>query len=240
MNDLLGVDRAWFLLWTTVVLLVTTGVAVWLSGRAELRRRWSTWVLIAPVVGIPIWLGRGPTAVLAAVLGVLAVHEYARLVRLPVSDRHVLTALAVVFPMAGWVAPNLLALTPLIALGCALPALLGGDTQHGLRRAAYTAFGSIWICWSLAYLVVGWEDAFVVCFAARPPMLPPGAAAAGCADFGGRVRRCPHCLPTRPSAGWLAPSWERSRCAPCSVRHPSASSLRLVPGASPATCSSRW
>jgi phosphatidate cytidylyltransferase len=148
------------------VLLLTSGVAVCLSGRVELRRRWSTWVLIAPVVGIPIWLGRGPTAVLAAVLAVLAIHEYARLVRLPPSDRHLLTALAIFFPAAGWIAPNLLAQTPLIALGCALPALLAGDTQHGLRRAAYTAFGSIWICWSLAYLVIGWEDAFVVCFAA--------------------------------------------------------------------------
>jgi phosphatidate cytidylyltransferase len=166
MSDMLGMDRAVFLFWVSVGLLTAGGIAVWLSGRAELRRRWFTWVVIAPVVGVPIWLGRGPTAAPAAALGVLAVREYARLVRLPRSDRRVLTALAIFFPASAWLAPNLLALAPLIALGCALPALLSGDTEHGLRRAAASAFGSIWICWALGFLVIEWQDAFVVCFAA--------------------------------------------------------------------------
>jgi phosphatidate cytidylyltransferase len=59
-----------------------------------------------------------------------------------------------------------LALAPLLALLCALPALLAGDTTNGLRRASLTAFASIWICWSLAHLVVLGDDAFLVCFAA--------------------------------------------------------------------------
>ena len=48
--------------------------------------------MIAPVVGIPIWIGRGPTAALAAVLAVVAVVEYARLVKLSSVDTYLLLA----------------------------------------------------------------------------------------------------------------------------------------------------
>ncbi len=50
-------------------------------------------VLIVPVVGIPIWCGRGPIAALAAVLAVLAGREYVRLVNLPRADTALLLAL---------------------------------------------------------------------------------------------------------------------------------------------------
>ena len=142
------------------------GVAVALSRRPELVTRWTTWALIVPVVGLPIWAGRGATAGLAAALGVLAVTEYAGLTGLTAVDRAVLLVLAVGYPLLAWLLPGWLDLAPLLALACALPAVLSGDTGGGIRRAAFTAFGSIWICWSLAHLVVLWEDAFVVCFAA--------------------------------------------------------------------------
>ena len=158
--------RAVFFLWVVVGVLALAGVAVLLSGQAELRRRWMTWVLVAPVVGIPLWLGPGPTALLAALLAVQGVREYAPLVGLPSVERMILFALAVGYPLAAWLAPSLLALAPLLALLCALPALLAGDTANGLRRASLTAFASIWICWSLAHLVVLGDDAFLVCFAA--------------------------------------------------------------------------
>lgn len=85
---------------------------------------------------------------------------------LPRAETGVLLALAVLYPLAAWLRPELLQLAPVVALGCALPAIVRGDTAHGVERAAFTAFGSIWLAWSLSHLVVLWEDAFVVVFAA--------------------------------------------------------------------------
>lgn len=174
--------RGVYFFYVTMALLAVGGVAVALSRKAELRRRWLTWALIAPVVGLPIWLGHGPTAVLAAALAVQCVRELGKLIDLPTPERRLLYALAVAYPLAAWLAPDLLALAPLVALGCALPSLLAGDSEHGLRRAALTAFGSVWICWSLAHLVVLWQDAFLIVFAA--------AAADVAAWCGGKGLRC--------------------------------------------------
>ena len=60
--------------------------------------RWTTWVMIAPGTGIPIWIGRGTTAALAA--SPAAVFEYARLVKLGKVDTYLLLALAVLYPVA--------------------------------------------------------------------------------------------------------------------------------------------
>ncbi len=158
--------RGVFFFWVTLIILGISGIAVALSRKPELITRWTTWALIVPVVGLPIWTGRGTTTVLAAVIAVVAVWEYARLARLCGVDRAVLLGLAVLYPVLAWSAPSWLALVPLFALLCALPAVLAGDVDGGIRRAVFTAFGSIWICWSLAHLVVLWEDAFLVCFAA--------------------------------------------------------------------------
>ena len=158
--------RAVYLLVVSVVLLAVAGVLVLVSGKPELRRRWTTWLLILPVIGIPIWLGPGPTAALAALLGLQAVREYVRLVHLPRPETWALLGLAVAYPLAAWLEPGLLTLAPLLALACATPALVAGDTEHGLERAALAGFGSVWICWSLAMLVVVWSDAYLICFAA--------------------------------------------------------------------------
>jgi phosphatidate cytidylyltransferase len=158
--------RGVFFFWTTLILLGLAGIAVAVSRKPELVTRWTTWALIVPVVGLPIWFGRGSTALLAVVIAVLAVLEYARLAQLARVDRALLIVLAVAYPVLAWLAPDWLDLVPLFALLCALPAVLAGDVDGGIRRAALTAFGSIWICWSLAHLVILWEDAFLVCFAA--------------------------------------------------------------------------
>ncbi len=50
-------------------ILVIGGIAVLASRKRELIQKWTTWVLIAPIVGIPVWIGRGPTAALAAAAG---------------------------------------------------------------------------------------------------------------------------------------------------------------------------
>jgi phosphatidate cytidylyltransferase len=166
LGQLSTTGRGVFFFWVTTCLLALGGLAVWASGRSELRRRWTTWALIAPVVGIPIWIGPGPTAVLAGLLAVQAVRELAPMVGLPDVERRLLYGLAVAYPAAAWLAPDLLALAPLVALACAVPALLAGDVTHGIRRAAFAAFASVWLCWSLAHLVVAWQDAFLICFAA--------------------------------------------------------------------------
>lgn len=176
--------RGVFNFWVTVVVLAVAGLAVLASRKPELRQRWTTWALIVPVVGLPIWIGRGPTAVLAAALALVAVHELTALLRLRPVDVAVLRLLAVGYPLAAWLAPQLLDLAPLLALLCAVPAVLGGDLADGVRRSAMTAFASIWVCWSLAHLVVLWEAAFVVCFAAAATDVAAWCGGRGLRRFG--------------------------------------------------------
>jgi phosphatidate cytidylyltransferase len=176
--------RAVFYMWVTVAILVIGGIAVLVSRKRELISKWTTWLMIAPVVGVPIWIGRGPTAVLAAVLAVVAVMEYARLVKLSRIDTGLLLALAVLYPLAAWQHPSLLALAPIVVLACALPAVFGGDVEHGGRRTTFTAFGSVWICWSLAHLVMLWENAYLVCFAAAATDVAAWCGGKGLRRFG--------------------------------------------------------
>lgn len=158
--------HAVFLTCLTVGLLTVGGLAVLLSGRAELRRKWRTWALIAPVVGLPIWLDVRTTGLLAAALAVQGCREYATLVNLGRGERRGLLLAAVALPTMAWARPELLALTPLFALALALPAMWGGDGTEGTRRAALAALGLIWIPWALAHLVLLREHAFEICFAA--------------------------------------------------------------------------
>lgn len=132
--------RAVFLLLVSVVIIGVAAVPVFLSGKAELRRRWTTWACILPIIGVPIWFGAGTTAALAAAIGIQAVREFSRLAALPKPETWILFALAVGYPVAAWLDPSLLALVPLIALLCAAPALLSADTTDGVRRGAMTAF----------------------------------------------------------------------------------------------------
>jgi phosphatidate cytidylyltransferase len=157
--------RSVFYMWVTVSILAIAGIAVLVSRKRELIQKWTTWVLIAMVVGIPFWMGKGATAVLAAALAVVAVIEFARLVKLSRLDTGMLLSLAVLYPLAAWLRPSLLTFAPVVVLLCALPSVLSGDVENGSRRTAFTAFGSVWICWSLALLVVLSSVAFVLFFA---------------------------------------------------------------------------
>jgi phosphatidate cytidylyltransferase len=158
-------SRAVFLMWVTVAVLAVAGIAVLISRKHELVQKWRTWVLIAPAVGLPVWLGHGTSAGLAAALAVVAVIEYARLVKLRRADTYVLVALAVAYPLAAWLRPTLLQFAPVVVLLCAVPSVLEGDVENGGKRTAFTAFGSVWICWSLSHLVMVWPDAYLLCFA---------------------------------------------------------------------------
>ncbi|SOX52795.1 phosphatidate cytidylyltransferase [Mycobacterium ahvazicum] len=158
-------SRAVFLLWVTVAILALAGIVVLVSRKRELIQKWRTWALIAPAVGLPVWIGHGTTAALAAALAVVAVTEYARLVRLRRLDTYLLVALAMLYPIAAWLRPSLLQLAPVVVLLCSAPSVLGGDVDHGAKRTAFAGFGSVWICWSLAHLVMVWPDAYLLCFA---------------------------------------------------------------------------
>ncbi|MCW2559558.1 MAG: putative CDP-diglyceride synthetase/phosphatidate cytidylyltransferase, partial [Mycobacterium sp.] len=90
------------------------------------------------VVGIPFWIGKGATAVLAAALAAVAVIEFARLVKLSRLDAFVLVILAVLYRLASWLRPSLLMFAPVLVLLCALPSVLSGDVENGSRRTAFT------------------------------------------------------------------------------------------------------
>jgi phosphatidate cytidylyltransferase len=193
--------RALFLFLLTVVVLGAAGLAVLLSGDRELRRRWLTWSLIAPVVGLTIWAGRAPTAVLAGLLGLQAVREYARLVGLPAPERRLLLGAAVVVPAIAWAEPGWLALTPLALLAGAVPALVVGDADGGLRRAGLTGFGLVWIPWALAHLVLAWDDAYLLCFAAAAVDVGAWCGGRGLRRFGWARRPLSPLSPSKTVGG---------------------------------------
>ncbi|NGO77953.1 phosphatidate cytidylyltransferase [Streptomyces sp. YC504] len=132
--------------------------------RAELRRRWRTWALSAPLFLGAFWLGDGGVAVFAAGLGVVAVLEYVRMAGLTRSDQTVLTVTAVALPALAWLAPA--ALGPQLTFGALLlaaaPALLTADTATGFTRAGRTAFGLLWIPLGLSCLVLLGDTALAV------------------------------------------------------------------------------
>jgi phosphatidate cytidylyltransferase len=165
--------RGVFLATTVAAVLLLAGVIATIARRPEITTRWRSWVVIAVVAGVPIWLGRPTTALFAALIAAVGFVEHARLTRLAWPDLVFGVAAAVLLAAVAWLHPAWLALTPLLVLASALPSLLGEDVADGFRRAGMTAFGVVWICWGAANLVVLWRDAFVI------------ALAVGLADVGG-------------------------------------------------------
>ncbi|MFE3186734.1 phosphatidate cytidylyltransferase [Streptomyces violascens] len=123
--------------------------------RAELRKRWRTWALAAPVYLGALFLGGGGAFALAAALGVVAVTEYVRMAGLGRAEHAVLCTAAVALPALAWTAPSLLDLRTagLLLLAAALPSLLGGNAESGFTAAARTIFGLLWIAVPLTGLV---------------------------------------------------------------------------------------
>ncbi|MEU6923897.1 MULTISPECIES: phosphatidate cytidylyltransferase [unclassified Streptomyces] len=123
--------------------------------RAELRRRWRTWALVAPVFLGAYFLGGGGTFVLAAGLGVVAAGEFARMAGLRRGDLGVLVAASVALPALAWAAPQVLDIraAALLLIAAALVPVLDGDDRTGFTRTARTAFGLLWIPVALTGLV---------------------------------------------------------------------------------------
>ncbi|WP_406092220.1 phosphatidate cytidylyltransferase [Streptomyces sp. NBC_01013] len=132
--------------------------------RAELRRRWRTWALVAPVFLGAYFLGGGGTYALAAGLGVIAASEFVRMAGLRRGDHAVLAAAALALPALAWLAPHLLDLrvAALLLIAAALPSVLAGDDRTGFTRTARTAFGLLWIPVALTGLVTLGETAVAV------------------------------------------------------------------------------
>ncbi|MEV3858328.1 phosphatidate cytidylyltransferase [Streptomyces sp. NPDC050095] len=124
--------------------------------RAELRKRWRSWAVAAPLFLGAFLVGRAGAFVLAAGLGVVAVAEYARLARLGRGEQAVLLAAAVAVPALAWAAPGTDALRAAGALfgAAVVVAVVRGDASGGFTRACRTLFGLVWIPVALAGLVL--------------------------------------------------------------------------------------
>ncbi|MGW6306442.1 phosphatidate cytidylyltransferase [Streptomyces niveus] len=140
-----------------------------LAMRAELRKRWRTWAIAAPVFLGTLFLGAGGAFALAAALGATAVSEYVRMAGLPRAEYAVLLVAAVVLPALAWLVPAAvdgravdLRVVALLLLVAALPALLAGDDERGFTRSARTVFALLWIPLPLTGLVVLGDTAVAV------------------------------------------------------------------------------
>ncbi|MGW6140808.1 phosphatidate cytidylyltransferase [Streptomyces sp. NPDC055140] len=129
--------------------------------RAELRRRWRTWALSAPLFIGAFFVGRAGAFALAAGLGVVAVGEYARMAVLPRAERAVLVSAAIAVPGAALAGPDPRTTGALLVLAV-LAAVCAGDTEQGFTRASRTLFGLLWIPVSLSGLVLLGDTALAV------------------------------------------------------------------------------
>ncbi|RFC72129.1 phosphatidate cytidylyltransferase [Streptomyces sp. AcE210] len=129
--------------------------------RAELRRRWRTWALSAPLFIGAFFVGRAGAFALAAALGVVAVSEYARMAGLPRAEGAVLVAAAIAVPGAALAGPDPRTTGALLVLAV-LAAVCAGDAEQGFTRASRTLFGLLWIPVSLSGLVLLGDTALAV------------------------------------------------------------------------------
>ncbi len=188
--------------------------------RAELRKRWRTWALAAPLYWA-LHLGGGGAFALAAGLGLVAVSEYVRMAGLRRGEYAVLGAASVALPALAWAGPRPArpAAGALLLPAAALPALLAGDRTAGFTRSARTVFALLWIPVALTGLIalgpatamavglaVALSDVGAWCGgtalgagadAARPG---PRRSSGGCSRG-----RCPRSRPTRPGRAYWAP-----------------------------------
>ncbi len=99
--------------------------------RRELMVRWCVWALGVPLVTAAFWLGSPGIAVLAAVVGVVAVTEFSGLLQLGPVDRAVLGAAIVGLVLTAWLAPG----EVLRVAAAGALAIAGGAVALGRRGA---------------------------------------------------------------------------------------------------------
>lgn len=179
--------------------LGVSGVAVWVADRPVLRQRWLSWAVILPLLWLVLAGGPVTTALFAVVIGAIAAREYGRLIGAARADLVVLVAAAAACPALALWAPSWLDRAPLLVLVAAVPSLAHGDTENGLRRTALTGFGMLWIGWSLAHLVLGWEHVYLVFLAIAAADVGAWCAGTGLRRFAVMARPL---TPLSPNKTW--------------------------------------
>lgn len=193
-----------------------------LAMRAELRKRWRTWAIAAPVFLGTLFLGAGGAFALAAALGVTAVGEYVRMAGLPRAEYAVLLVAAVVLPALAWLVPAAvdaravdLRVVALLLVVAALPALLAGDHERGFTRCARTVFALLWIPLPLTGLVVLGDKAVAVGLAVALGDVGAWCGGTALGRSGGLPGRCRPSPPARHGRGcWGRRGRQRSRWGP--------------------------
>lgn len=143
--------------------LATGGVAVGVSRRRELVARWLTWTIAAAAVLGALQFGTAGAALLGAGLGVAAAAEYGRLLRLGTAERVAMAAAAGALPVLAWLAPeDWPRVAAALLLAVVLVPVLAGDAADGGRRAAYSAFGVLWLAPLAGLVVLGPEAALAL------------------------------------------------------------------------------
>ena len=176
------------------VAVVVGGIAVLLSGRRELIRRWCAWAVAIPVIVGAFLLGPLATAVLVAAVGAVCVAEYSRLTASSATDRALVTIVVIGLVAAAWAVPQEV---PRLAAGGALAVVAGpvleGDAAHGFRRAASSL------------LAVAWFTPLAVVVSLGPAalaLLVAVSIADIAAYFGGRRLGGPMLSPLSPAKRW--------------------------------------
>jgi phosphatidate cytidylyltransferase len=148
-----------------ITFLLLTAPLVFISKKREFIDKWVTWLIIALIVGPAIWIGESTTMILAIIISLLAVSEYARMLELGKRDFFFIMAFSIALPIISLLAPSKLTLLPLFLLLVPLLPLINGDTKTGGLRSSYIVFGIIWLAWAPAHLVLIYQDAFLIALA---------------------------------------------------------------------------
>ncbi|MGY1500396.1 phosphatidate cytidylyltransferase [Streptomyces sp. QTS52] len=174
--------------------LALGGVAVAASRRRELMVRWCAWAVGVPLVTGAFWWGRPGTAVLAIVVGVIAVLEFGGLMLLGRVDRVVLAGAVAGVVLVAWLEPGqVLRVVAIEALALAAVPLLTGDADHGLRRLCAGLLGLAWLSVLAALVPLG---------ASALALFMAVSIADIVAYFAGRELGGPRLSPLSPAKRW--------------------------------------
>lgn len=117
--------------------------------------RWRTWAITAPIFGGAVMGGRWAAVGFVEALTIVALLEYARIVKLP--KRYTAAMLAAGVASAPIAALSLTiwrGMPPILLIAATLPPLLSQDVRHGVRHLAYAALGFAYVPWLLGYFIL--------------------------------------------------------------------------------------
>lgn len=175
-------------------LIAVAGVAIAVSGRRDLLRRWCLWAVAVPIVLALFWWGEPGLALLAVVVVVVAALELGAMLDVPRPDRLVLAAALVAVVLTAWLAPeHVVQVAGGGALAVVAAPVLTGDAEHGLRRVLAGLLGLAWLV-PLAGLGSLGTTALALFVAV--------SVADVVAYFAGPLLKGPHLSPLSPGKRW--------------------------------------